>query len=323
MTISIDSDCKQLFMQAIISIFEDANDNNLLHRLTSNIMLIDRNKNIFVSIYDLQNDIINILTYIQNKKDGDQISHYENEFGYIKDTVEYGLCRLKVKFDGDKDFYINDYFFKNLSNIYIDDFLSNTYAIKNGMLINIKNKTIIQGTNHIKFNQSSIVKIDYLAFYSINFLNPNILIPNNISFICERAFAYSNLSTIQIANQQLSSFEFDVMRNTNLQEIIIPDSIVEIGPGAFSDCYKLTSINCSTHSKLESIQIQSFKNCQNLLSINIPNSINEIEEHAFINCLSLSSIIGYSEKIMNFAGITSLLNGNCCKNIQISILHEK
>ena len=95
------------------------------------------------------------------------------------------------------------------------------------------------------------------------------------------------------------------------KKIIIPDSVTEIGSGAFAGCNSLESINLpsgvteigfgafSNCSNLQSINIpdnvtkigkESFWNCTNLKSINLPDNITIIEDYAFLNCTNLQSI---------------------------------
>ncbi|WP_419514924.1 leucine-rich repeat protein [Leyella stercorea] len=69
---------------------------------------------------------------------------------------------------------------------------------------------------------------------------------------------------------------------------IIPDSVTNIGDGAFSSCESLTSINIP--DSVTNIGDGAFSSCESLTSINIPNSVTNIGDWAFDRCESLTSI---------------------------------
>ncbi|WP_419517117.1 leucine-rich repeat protein [Leyella stercorea] len=69
---------------------------------------------------------------------------------------------------------------------------------------------------------------------------------------------------------------------------IIPDSVTNIGDGAFSSCESLTSINIP--NSVTNIGDWAFDRCESLTSINIPNSVTNIGDSAFSGCESFTSI---------------------------------
>lgn len=64
-------------------------------------------------------------------------------------------------------------------------------------------------------------------------------------------------------------------------------SVTRIGPEAFNECYRLTSITIP--DSVTEID-DAFGYCTNLTSINIPNSVTEIGGYTFYRCESLTSI---------------------------------
>lgn len=76
--------------------------------------------------------------------------------------------------------------------------------------------------------------------------------------------------------------------NRNILGVSIPNSIIEIEEGAFSNCKSLKSVEI--FSGVTKIPCDAFKGCENLESVILPDSIEEIEEGAFSNCSSLRDI---------------------------------
>lgn len=74
----------------------------------------------------------------------------------------------------------------------------------------------------------------------------------------------------------------------NLTNAVIPESVTEIGVGAFSDCSSLTSISGTPN--ITKIADAAFANCKNLVEYNIPEGVIEIGSDAFSNCSNLLNI---------------------------------
>lgn len=92
---------------------------------------------------------------------------------------------------------------------------------------------------------------------------------------------------IVVINQNFWNFFIEIDKS-EIENVIIPDSVVRIENWAFADCKSLTSI--SIPKSVTSIGHCAFNGCENLTSINIPNSVKTIGHDAFANCRSLKSI---------------------------------
>ena len=76
---------------------------------------------------------------------------------------------------------------------------------------------------------------------------------------------------------------------TNLENIVIPESVTSIGSYAFSTCTNLENINIP--SSVTSIGSYAFNECSNLKSINIPEGVPYIDSYTFYKCTSLTNVI--------------------------------
>lgn len=73
-----------------------------------------------------------------------------------------------------------------------------------------------------------------------------------------------------------------------IRKIQIPDTVTEIGIGAFYNCYALQEINLP--EQLKEINRDTFNACISLSKINLPDSLTYISSCAFLDCSSLTSI---------------------------------
>ena len=75
-----------------------------------------------------------------------------------------------------------------------------------------------------------------------------------------------------------------------LENITIPNSIINIEEFAFESCKNLKSVIFEKGSKLTSIENNVFEDCTSLISIEIPSSVTNIGDSAFLRCDSLENI---------------------------------
>lgn len=73
-----------------------------------------------------------------------------------------------------------------------------------------------------------------------------------------------------------------------LEEVILLDTVKEIGYGGFQKCTNLKQITIP--DSVTAIGQKAFSGCSSLTSITLPNSINRIGDSAFENCTNLTSI---------------------------------
>uniref|UniRef100_UPI002671DD14 leucine-rich repeat domain-containing protein n=1 Tax=Anaerofustis stercorihominis TaxID=214853 RepID=UPI002671DD14 len=102
----------------------------------------------------------------------------------------------------------------------------------------------------------------------------------------------------------------------SLTSVEIPNNVISIGASAFNNCTSLTACTFEKGSKLTSISIYTFYNCNKLEEIIIPNSVMGISYYAFSLCSSLTKCI--FEKDSSLRAITEhAFEGSGLKSIEI------
>lgn len=139
-----------------------------------------------------------------------------------------------------------------------------------------------------------------------------VVVPDSVKIISLEAFANcSNLSDVQLGSglKEISSEAFmndfaltsitipngvnriddSAFSRTSITEIVLPDSVTNVGTGCFLGCSKLSKVTLS--QSLLNVSSMLFQDCQALTSIIVPDSVTSIGRGAFYNCKSLSEII--------------------------------
>ena len=79
-----------------------------------------------------------------------------------------------------------------------------------------------------------------------------------------------------------------------VEEIIIPEGILNLSKYCFAECYNLKKVTIS--NSVKTIEECAFFSCEKLEEINIGTELIKIEEGAFIFCFSLKSFYCYAKK---------------------------
>lgn len=85
-------------------------------------------------------------------------------------------------------------------------------------------------------------------------------------------------------------------RCRELQEVHLPN-VVSIGPGAFSGCLNLHTVELG--SKIKEIDTFAFADCHFLHSVNLPDGIERIEDSAFQGCVNLPASLELPDSIIH------------------------
>lgn len=205
--------------------------------------------------------------------------------------------------------------YQNDSSIAIEmDKLSSDYIIKNNQLINEVNLP-----NSLVFIEEDVFKDTYINrvnFYgkikdylNVEFSNlySNPLINNGDFYYYDNELIM--LKEIVIENvHKINDYTFAFINS--LEKVVIKDGVKEIGFKAFMDCYNLkevilpetiTNIGNSAFSgtkikefivpsKVSIIKTNMFMNCRELENIIIHQNVTQIENYSFYSCVSLKTI---------------------------------
>lgn len=119
-------------------------------------------------------------------------------------------------------------------------------------------------------------------------------------------------------------FEF----NDEIEEVVIPEGMEEIGFGCFSECKSLRRVQLP--NSLKKIADCAFQGCSSLAEVNFPENLSYIGEQAFLGCRSLDKVTlspstecapkafsDCSKKLAREDGIT------CICNVMYDLILEK
>ena len=119
----------------------------------------------------------------------------------------------------------------------------------------------------------------------------HVLIPsyiNDLPVLSLRGRAYA---------QQPTAIEEGAFEGTEIQTVVIPDTVKVIGYKCFKDCQNLLFVTISLNSSLTNINSSAFENCTKLEKLDISSTqVKEIGTIAFRGCTSLRNIV-FSNKL--------------------------
>ena len=131
-----------------------------------------------------------------------------------------------------------------------------------------------------------------------------VIFSDNLVEIGDSAFsgcAALNTAMLPAKLQRIGSYAF---ASTGIKTVIIPQTVYELGEGAYSNCEKITEITvpdgvvllkdklfygCSSlkkitlHNGIEGIGVKSFSGCDKITTLTIPDSVLHIGEDAFMD----------------------------------------
>lgn len=149
---------------------------------------------------------------------------------------------------------------------------------------------VFSDTTFYNQNNSDMIILGKVLLKCVN-TTSNIVVPNGIEAIANKAFTGGQVKTISLPST-LKYIGAEAFYNcTDLETITIPDSVISIGEKAFAVSKNLKSVifNAAT-SKLTEIGEGAFQGCEGLTSMDIPYTVEKIGAAAFQNCYNLSTV---------------------------------
>jgi len=166
---------------------------------------------------------------------------------------------------------------------------------------------------------SSVTSIGYDAFRGCSGLK-KVIVPD-IAAWCNISFGYDSANPLYYAKHIFSD------ENTEITDLVIPNSVTSIGNYAFRNCSSLTSVTIP--NSVTSIGYEAFYGCSGLTSVTIGNSVTGIGSSAFRDCSGLTSVtIGNSvtsigsSAFEGCSGLTSVTIPNSVTSIGDNAFYE-
>ena len=148
---------------------------------------------------------------------------------------------------------------------------------------------------------TSLAKIGDMAFKDCTSLN-EVRLPASLTQITGRAFSRCNnvqTLTVDPANKTYCSkdnvlYTKDMKKLIcaagGMKEIVIPDTVTEIGEVAFSGCTNLMKLDISAYINLTEIGEMAFENCTALTEVRLPANLSKIGWRAFNKCNNVHTL---------------------------------
>ncbi len=149
---------------------------------------------------------------------------------------------------------------------------------------------------------NSVSSIGDYAFLGCSRLT-SVTIPNSVTSIGGSAFkgcsglkkvivkdiaAWCNIKFSLSGNPLYYAEHLYSDENTEITDLVIPNSVTSIGDNAFENCSGLTSVTIP--NSVTRIGQEAFYGCSGLTSVTIPNSVTSIGYGAFYRCSGLTSV---------------------------------
>ncbi|MCL2115957.1 MAG: leucine-rich repeat domain-containing protein [Methanobrevibacter sp.] len=167
-------------------------------------------------------------------------------------------------------------------------------------------------------HQLSVVKesldftIDKGVLMKYNGESREVEVPSGVRAISNTAFFSQNTLRKIVLPEGLNELQGGFYGCSNLETVILPDSIENFPPSTFHGCISLKSVVLPKN--LKNLGMNAFYDCLKLTSIEIPPMVESVETGIFMNCESLETIFCYENtefgKDYNFIGCDSLVSIN-------------
>lgn len=133
-----------------------------------------------------------------------------------------------------------------------------------------------------------VLESNAALIYLIDGTLTEMMIPDGVKVISKYAFYYRNFTAVSIPNS-VSEIGYGAFSNcAKITSVIIPDSVITLGSYAFMNCKALNKLQIS--KAITRISDYAFSGCTSLATVVIPDSVKEIYPNAFDGCTALNEI---------------------------------
>lgn len=228
----------------------------------------------------------------------------EDFVGCIKDNITIYAFELK---NATKESYGNsNVLYRYLgSNIYVADSYGLAYFI---------NGQILEEDNVIYSSDEKSILIG-----KINSTNKNIVINKNVEKIEQGAFTRSTIESIDLSSTSITKIPYYAFSNcTSLRQVVLPDSLQEVGDYAFANSAVEQVV---FPSGVEKIGSYAYFSCKKLKEVVFSENIKEIGKVVFNDCISLEKVKGLSN--LPYIGDRMFYNCKALKEVDLGGKIEK
>ena len=161
-----------------------------------------------------------------------------------------------------------------------EQYLSVVSQIGKSAFINTKwyeeRENVVLGKIYLKFNNISGTEI--------------VTIRDKITTIASGAFKGVTVGTVDLASvDTLTTIKSYAFMDSNINRIVLPKSVTDIGRGVFMNCTNLSTADLSS-VVLEVLPQETFKNATSLKTLLLNNSVKTFGKDSLAKCISLSMI---------------------------------
>ena len=198
-----------------------------------------------------------------------------------------------------------------------------------GAAVNIEEGEILVNCPFCR-NQFKVIEespdftIDRGVLVKYNGKNREVEVPSNVTAIGILAFYQQSTLTKIILPEGVNELQGTFFNCSNLETIILPESLENIPNNTFSGCINLKSVDLPKNLKF--LGELAFHNCKSISSIEIPPKVESLETTAFMDCKSLKTISYYEQTKINgeyFVGCENLKSLNMLDKKTNEIISKK
>ena len=152
------------------------------------------------------------------------------------------------------------------------------------------------GTNHVHELSlpEGLEEIGNNAFHGCDL--QSLTIPSSVRKMGNNPFSFATIRRLEVQGPHFTFNDGFLLSDEgklvaymgSAAEVVVPDTVTEIGAGAFYNVRSMQSVVLP--QKLKTIRHHAFAQCENMTKIYIPDSVGKIEEGAFEGCRALRTL---------------------------------